>query len=42
MRKVEARRKEGLSLEVACAEIGIAYSTYHEWKKRSGPGIRLR
>jgi hypothetical protein len=34
-RKIESlRKKDGLSLEAACAESGIAYSTYHDWKKR--------
>lgn len=35
-RKVESLRKgkDGLSLEAACVEVGIAYSTYHDWKRR--------
>jgi hypothetical protein len=34
-RKVEQlRRKDRLSLEAACVEVGIAYSTYHDWKRR--------
>ena len=32
-RQIEALRKK-CSLEVACVKVGIAYSTYHEWKKR--------
>lgn len=31
---IERLRAEGLSLEVACVEVGVSYSTYHRWKKK--------
>lgn len=32
--KIERSRAEGYSLEASCVRVGIAYSTYHEWKRR--------
>lgn len=32
--KVQKFREKGDSLEVACVRVGIAYSTYHLWKRR--------
>lgn len=34
LKRIDKLRKK-VSLEVACVEEGIAYSTYHEWRKRA-------
>lgn len=39
LNRIEAlRKKEGFSLEAACVKVGVAYSTYYQWKRRAERG----
>jgi hypothetical protein len=41
LRKIEKLRKK-VSIEVACVEVGVAFSTYYEWRNRLAAEKKLK